>query len=399
MNCRSSNITYFAFLAITLPIFILIMSTAFTASADKSSQSVDYNEVVEFRDYYVKISDAIYLTDTNEISFTYNVKPKFENTSSSLPEIKSVTTNLSYKTPKPLECTGESGTAHFFTASNIEEDFSFFTIYIITKTPDQEVEATYDEFGAEIPGEIIEGETIEIYIRIDKKDMQSMTSEDKKTLVTTQPVITTATTTETTTTATNRTAATSVVTTTVTTSAVTTTSTAKTTSVTTTTKQNQQGTVNNTVQGGNYGGGNSYQNGGGQAVAQPSYDDNNYQTQPQTQQTQQQPAATTQRPQTTAAPTTTRATQAAVVHPNAISLDTGFSDNNVKLSVGHSRVISAVVKPDNATNKAVTWESNRTDIATVDENGKITAISKGKAIITAKTKDGGLTASCMVTVS
>ena len=394
MNCKSSNITYFAFLAITLPIFILIMSTAFTASADKSSQSVDYNEVVEFRDYYVKISDAIYLTDTDEIIFTYNVKPKFENTSSSLPEIKSVTTNLSYKTPKPLECTGKSGTAQFFTASKIEEDFSFFTIYIITKTPDQEVEATYDEFGAEIPGEIIEGETIEIYIRIDKKDMQSMTSEDKKTLVTTQPVITTAATTETTTTATNRTAATSVSTTTVTTTA-TATSTAKTTSVTT--KQNQQETVNNTVQGGNYGGGNSYQNGGGQAVAQPSYDDNNYQTQ-QTQ--QQQPAATTtQRPQTTAAPATTRATQAAVVHPNAISLDTGFSDNNVKLSVGNSHVISAVVKPDNATNKAVTWESNRTDIATVDENGKITAISKGKAIITAKTKDGGLSASCMVTVS
>ena len=55
--------------------------------------------------------------------------------------------------------------------------------------------------------------------------------------------------------------------------------------------------------------------------------------------------------------------------------------------------------PDNAINKNVKWESNRPDIATVDSNGNVTAVSKGKAIITATTEDKGLKASCMITVS
>ncbi|MBQ7587655.1 MAG: Ig-like domain-containing protein [Lachnospiraceae bacterium] len=61
--------------------------------------------------------------------------------------------------------------------------------------------------------------------------------------------------------------------------------------------------------------------------------------------------------------------------------------------------ITATVSPDNATDKGVTWSSSDTAVATVDENGKVTGISAGEAIITATTVDGGYTAECVVTVT
>ncbi|PXX52375.1 uncharacterized protein YjdB [Hungatella effluvii] len=63
-----------------------------------------------------------------------------------------------------------------------------------------------------------------------------------------------------------------------------------------------------------------------------------------------------------------------------------------------SAQLSAVVKPEDATNQTVNWSSSAPDIAKVDNNGLISAVSPGEAIITATTVDGGKTASCMVTV-
>ena len=61
--------------------------------------------------------------------------------------------------------------------------------------------------------------------------------------------------------------------------------------------------------------------------------------------------------------------------------------------------LTATVAPDNATNKAVTWTSSDSAVATVDQNGVVTAVARGTAVITATTADGGKTASCTVTVS
>lgn len=108
------------------------------------------------------------------------------------------------------------------------------------------------------------------------------------------------------------------------------------------------------------------------------------------------PVTTTTTTTTTYSRTTTTTTQIRVI---SIKLSTGFDDNNVRISAGESHKIQAVISPDNAVNKQVRWSSNRTDIATVDDNGNISAVAKGKAIITATSYDGGLTASCMVTVS
>ena len=56
--------------------------------------------------------------------------------------------------------------------------------------------------------------------------------------------------------------------------------------------------------------------------------------------------------------------------------------------------------PDDATDKSVTWSSDKDAVATVDENGLVTAVAVGTAIITATAKDGsGVTDQCTVTVS
>ncbi|MDO5122380.1 MAG: Ig-like domain-containing protein, partial [Erysipelotrichaceae bacterium] len=51
-----------------------------------------------------------------------------------------------------------------------------------------------------------------------------------------------------------------------------------------------------------------------------------------------------------------------------------------------------------ADNKAVTWTSSDTNVATVDSTGKVTAVGKGTAVITVSTEDGNFTATCDVTV-
>ncbi len=82
-----------------------------------------------------------------------------------------------------------------------------------------------------------------------------------------------------------------------------------------------------------------------------------------------------------------------LVRASAIEL----SDSEKKLNVGKSFTITATVKPDNAWNRTVTWSSSDPSIATVDENGTVTAIAKGEAIITAESADG-VKAECKVTV-
>lgn len=57
-----------------------------------------------------------------------------------------------------------------------------------------------------------------------------------------------------------------------------------------------------------------------------------------------------------------------------------------------------VFEPANATNQKVTWSSDNEAIATVDENGFVSGIATGTAVITATSEDGGKTASCQVTV-
>ena len=68
---------------------------------------------------------------------------------------------------------------------------------------------------------------------------------------------------------------------------------------------------------------------------------------------------------------------------------------SLSLTVGEEETLTATVKPDNATDKTVTWTSSNSAVATVD-NGRVKGIKEGTATITAKA--GSKTAKCNVTV-
>ena len=74
-----------------------------------------------------------------------------------------------------------------------------------------------------------------------------------------------------------------------------------------------------------------------------------------------------------------------------------LSESEKTVFVGDTFTITATVKPEDAFNRTVTWSSSDPSIATVDENGTVTAIAKGEAIITAESADG-VKAECKVTV-
>jgi hypothetical protein len=73
--------------------------------------------------------------------------------------------------------------------------------------------------------------------------------------------------------------------------------------------------------------------------------------------------------------------------------------SSLKLYAGQKQALTVGIKPADASNKAVTWSSSNEAVATVDENGLITAVAPGKAVITVTAEDGGKTAKCSVTVS
>ncbi|MEG0157459.1 MAG: Ig-like domain-containing protein, partial [Anaerovoracaceae bacterium] len=94
------------------------------------------------------------------------------------------------------------------------------------------------------------------------------------------------------------------------------------------------------------------------------------------------------------------------LHPMRFSLKTKpisvtgvtLDKASVALEQNETSQLTPTVKPELASDKSVTWTSSDETIATVDETGKITAKSPGKAKVTVTTVDGGFTASCDVLV-
>ena len=71
----------------------------------------------------------------------------------------------------------------------------------------------------------------------------------------------------------------------------------------------------------------------------------------------------------------------------------------ISLAVGGTAALNATITPANATNQNLTWSSDKPEVATVDANGKVTAVGAGAATITATATDGsGEKATCTVTV-
>ncbi len=76
-----------------------------------------------------------------------------------------------------------------------------------------------------------------------------------------------------------------------------------------------------------------------------------------------------------------------------------LSPTRISLVKDTTATIEASVKPSNATNQKILWESHNESIATVDENGTITAIKQGSTTITATTEDGNKKSDVRVTVT
>ena len=92
-------------------------------------------------------------------------------------------------------------------------------------------------------------------------------------------------------------------------------------------------------------------------------------------------------------------TCAVTVKAKAVNVtDVSLDRTELTLTEGETETLTATVKPDNADNRKVTWSSDKTEIATVDGAGKVTAVKAGEAVVTVTTEDGGKTATCRATV-
>ncbi len=83
-----------------------------------------------------------------------------------------------------------------------------------------------------------------------------------------------------------------------------------------------------------------------------------------------------------------------VTAPTALKL----SKTSATIYTTRSVKLKATVSPSTATNKAVTWTSSNRGVAQVTSDGTVKGIKAGTATITCKTKDGGLKATCKITV-
>ncbi len=80
--------------------------------------------------------------------------------------------------------------------------------------------------------------------------------------------------------------------------------------------------------------------------------------------------------------------------PQAVTLDR----EQLTMVVGDTQKLTATITPAEAENKMVYWSSSDETVATVNENGFVTACGNGTVTITAVTEEGNHTASCTVTV-
>jgi uncharacterized protein YjdB len=87
--------------------------------------------------------------------------------------------------------------------------------------------------------------------------------------------------------------------------------------------------------------------------------------------------------------------EAASINVDGVALDM----ETITLEEGETAALNAIISPEGADDKTVTWTSNNTSAANVSNAGVVTANNPGTAVITVKTNDGGFTDTCGVTVT
>lgn len=76
-----------------------------------------------------------------------------------------------------------------------------------------------------------------------------------------------------------------------------------------------------------------------------------------------------------------------------------ISPETLSLTVGETVKLTAVIAPSGASVKTVTWKSLDPAIATVDNEGSVTAVSEGQTTILVTTTDGNKTATCTISIT
>ncbi len=83
------------------------------------------------------------------------------------------------------------------------------------------------------------------------------------------------------------------------------------------------------------------------------------------------------------------------IEPTSIEI----SFTNLSMTVGNSQIINYAVMPEDVPDKSVIWKSSSPGIASVSQEGVVSAVSPGQALITVTTVDGGLENGCIVSVT
>lgn len=383
---KASSKIYKIFTIVTAVLAVLFLtSNSWIASLTYKSKSNGYNKTMSLNGYNIKVTDAAYYDNVCE--FVIKCRLSGSDTGATYPEVTAVNFDDDLTDHKFTSGNKYDDYSRKITVKNPPSNFKIMRVVIKTSMPDTKYDDAYDEFGEKIPAHTEKGKTITLRVTIDRKDMQTHAvkivpgySEESSNANTTSSLYNSETS-----------KITSQQAVAVTTQATATTThdlsekaaEASQTSRTTTEKRQPATAEMNT-----------------KPAETRDYNEPAYAPPQTTDATHNEPAYAP--PQTTAAThnepaqAETTTTQARVY---SIKLATEFEYNDVQIKVGEHTQLRAEVKPDNAVNKNVKWESNRPDIATVDSNGRVTAVAKGKAIISAVTEDKGLQASCMITVS
>jgi uncharacterized protein YjdB len=88
-----------------------------------------------------------------------------------------------------------------------------------------------------------------------------------------------------------------------------------------------------------------------------------------------------------------------VQEPAVLVTGVVLDKNSITIEAGASDTLIATVSPADADNRRVVWISGDNAVATVDQDGKVTAVTPGRANITVTTSEGGFAAGCLVEVS
>jgi len=346
---------------------LFLTSNSWITSLTYKSKSNGYNKTMSLNGYNIKVTDAAYYDNVCE--FVIKCRISGSDTGATYPEVTAVNFDDDLTDHKFTAGNKYDDYSRKITVKNPPSNFKIMRVVIKTSMPDTKYDDAYDEFGEKIPAHTEKGKTITLRVTIDRKDMQTHAvkivpgySEESSNTSTTSSLYNSETSKIT---SQQAVAVTTQATATATHDLSEKAAEASQTSRTTTEKRQPATAEMNT-----------------KPAETKDYNEPAYAPPQTTGATHNEPAYAP--PQTTAAThnepahAETTTTQARVY---SIKLATEFEYNDVQIKVGEHTQLRAEVKPDNAVNKNVKWESNRPDIATVDSNGRVTAVAKGKAII------------------